>query len=355
MKRPQAENLDLFDKETFKVEFEKLIPQLVTEMSDLLEKPTPRVTRRNREEISNDMAWSLDVSLPQLSALETISKDPKRIDEGYRILEKLLRTFLRRAKFRLRPKEDAFDYFVRKSASLLRAPYSLKRQKQFRCVRAGVEQLVRAAVSAKSGMADTEKLIEEFGVKHLKEYMRLANTMDARITSYRNLDFRRITPRNITRLTDLYRDAAAGFESRLRLLVGLNYIAIGKKKTYGELRKLGYNQLLQVVESPRNSLLHFLQCSIDRHVRNAMMHGGVSSSVSKNRITFLDYSPSKQRETEVLWTMSEFVRRTKNLMLTIFAVGYLEYEFNYLRLYCTIGVFKELSNSQERSTQTSKS
>jgi hypothetical protein len=36
-------------------------------------------------------------------------------------------------------------------------------------------------------------------------------------------------------------------------LAGLNYIASGKKKTYGELRKLGYNQLLQVVESPRNS------------------------------------------------------------------------------------------------------
>ncbi|HKO98131.1 MAG TPA: hypothetical protein VJU86_14130 [Pyrinomonadaceae bacterium] len=149
------------------------------------------------------MAWGLDVSLPQLSALETISKGPKRIAEGYRILEELLRTLLRRAKLRLRPKEDAFDYFVRRSASLLRAPYALKRQKQFRNVRAGVERLVREAVSAKSGMTDTQKLIEEFGRKHLKEYMRFANTIDMRMTSYRNLDFRRITPRNITRLTDL--------------------------------------------------------------------------------------------------------------------------------------------------------
>lgn len=355
MKRPQAEDLDSFDKEFFNIAFEKLIPQLVTEMSDLLEKPTPRLTRRKRQEMSNDMAWGLDVSLPQLTVLETISKDPKRIDEGYRILEKLLRTFLRRAKFRLRPKEDAFDYFVRKSASLLRAPYALKRQKQFRSVRAGVEQLVRSAVSAKSGMADSQQLIEEFGRKHLKEHIRFANTIDARITSYRNLDFRRMTPRNITRLTDLYRDAAAGFESRFRLLVGLNYIACGKKKTYDELRKLGYNQLLQAVESPRNSLLHFLQDSIDRHVRNAMMHGGVSSSVSKNRLTFLDYSPSKQKETEVLWTMSEFVRRTKNLVVTILAVGYLEHEFNYLRLYCTVAAFKDLRKSQKLKMQQSNS
>jgi hypothetical protein len=124
MKKQQPESLDSFDRESFIALFEKVIPQFITEMGDLLERPTPRVTRRNREQISNDMAWGLDVSLPQLSALETISKDPKRVDEGYRILEQLLRTLLRRAKFRLRPKEDAFDYFLRKSASLLRSPYA---------------------------------------------------------------------------------------------------------------------------------------------------------------------------------------------------------------------------------------
>ena len=137
-------------------------------------------------------------------------------------------------------------------------------------------------------------------------------------------------------------------------MVGLNYIASGKKKTYGELRRLGYNQLLQVVESPRNSLMHFLQGSIDRHVRNAMMHGGVSSSVSKNQITFIDYSPARQRETKIVWTMSQFVRQTKNLVLTIFAVMYLEQEFNYLRLYCTVATFKELSKNQELNTHKSK-
>lgn len=355
MKKPQPESLDSFDKESFRVEFEKLIPQLATEMSDLLEKPTPRVTKRSRQELSDDISSGLEVSIPQLKVLETISGDASRMDEGYRVLEKLLRTYFRRAKFRLRRNEDAFDYFLRKSASLLRAPYPLKRKKQFRNVRSGVEQLVRAAVSANSGMAETQNLIEEFAAKHLKEYMRFANTIDARMTSYRNLDFKRITPRNITRLTDLYRDAAAGFESRLRLLVGINCIACGKRKTYGELRKLGYNQLLQAVESPRNSLLHFLKDSIDRHVRNSMMHGGVSSSVSKGRITFIDYSPSKQKETEVLWTMSEFVRRTKNLVLTIFAVMYLEQEVNHLRLYCTIATFKELCKTQKLKMQQSKS
>jgi hypothetical protein len=42
----------------------------------------------------------------------------------------------------------------------------------------------------------------------------------------------------------------------------------------------------------------------------------------------------------MLWTMRKFVRRTRNLVLTIFAVGYLEDEFNYWRLSCTIAAFE---------------
>lgn len=73
MDKRQPDSLDSFDKESFRVEFSKLIPQLVTEMSDLLEKPTPRVTKRNRQEMSDDISRGLDVSIPQLKVLETIS------------------------------------------------------------------------------------------------------------------------------------------------------------------------------------------------------------------------------------------------------------------------------------------
>lgn len=59
MKKPEPGSLDSFDKGAFTVEFEQLIPHLVTEMSDLLEKPTPRVTRRNRQGMSDDISWAL--------------------------------------------------------------------------------------------------------------------------------------------------------------------------------------------------------------------------------------------------------------------------------------------------------
>jgi hypothetical protein len=146
----------------------------------------------------------------------------------------------------------------------------------------------------------------------------------------------RMTHQNITRLTDVYRDAAATFENRLRLLVGLNHIACGKAKTYDDLRKLGYNELLQATNSSDNPLLHFLQGSVDRHVRNAMMHAGVSSSLSKGVVTFVD------RKNQVEWTMRKFLMQTRNLILTIHAVEYVEDLFNYTRAYYTFVVLHSL-------------
>jgi hypothetical protein len=63
-----------------------------------------------------------------------------------------------------------------------------------------------------------------------------------------------------------------------------------------------------------------------------MIHGSVSSSFSKGVISFVDYAPRKKKETEIIWTMNEFLRRTEKLVLTMIAAIYLENEFNYLHL-----------------------
>lgn len=115
-----TKTLDSFDKEAVKVEFDKALPQIITTMSDLLERPVPRITKRNRRELANEIERVMDLSIPHLEALEKISGEPQQIDEGYRILEGLMRMQLRQAKIRLLPKEDAFDCFLRQSASLLR-------------------------------------------------------------------------------------------------------------------------------------------------------------------------------------------------------------------------------------------
>jgi len=347
-KRKDSNTLDAFDKEIFKAQFEKVLPQIITELSDLFETPAPRITKRHKQEMMDDISWGLDVSIPHLKRLETNSGDLTRIDEAYLVLDKLLRTYLQRARIRRKPNEDAIDCFVRKSSSLLRSPYPLKRQKQFRIAREGIDRLVHAALTSPNGLEESQKLIDEFGKKHLKEYLRFANAIDARLKNYRNIDLRRLTPQNVTRLTDLYRDLAAAFETRLRLLVGLNFVTHRKTKAYAELRGSGYNQLLQAVDSRKNPLLHFLRDVVNRHVRNAMMHGGVSSSRSKGTVTFVDYSPSKKKEMTVTWTMAEFFRRTRSLYLTTLAVTYLEQVIGHWQLYCRIAVLKHLRTQHRR-------
>lgn len=331
MKSKKDESLDSFDKESFKAEFGNAIPKMVAEVSDVFERRPPRVSKRLRSEMAEYIAWGIEVSIPHMKTLEEIGGDLEQIDKGYRTVEELVRMLMRHTKTRprLKPGEDTFGYLLRRYRTALRPPYRLKRLKQYRLVREGIEGLIMAVMRSSGGIDAAKQLIEVFEEKHLKEYMRYANAINARMNSYQNINMERMTPQNITRLTDLYRDAAAAFENRLRLLVGLNHIVRGKAKSYDDLRKLGYNELLQAVNSPDNPLLHFLQESVDRHVRNAMMHAGVSSSLSKGVVRFAD------RKNEVEWTMTGFIKRTRNLLLTILAVEYLEQLFNYSRAYFT--------------------
>src|SRR6266705_1705749 len=109
MKKKATKKSGSLDKEAFKVEFDKALPQIISVMSDLLERPVPRITKRNRKELSNEISRVMDVSMPHLETLEKITGDPQQIDQGYRALEEILRTQLRAADIRFMSNEDAFD------------------------------------------------------------------------------------------------------------------------------------------------------------------------------------------------------------------------------------------------------
>ncbi|HEV2800977.1 MAG TPA: hypothetical protein VGW12_10795 [Pyrinomonadaceae bacterium] len=330
--------LDTFDEESFKLELEKVLPQMIAEISDMLEQRPPRITKKDKKEMAEMMSWGVGVSFSHLKPLEGIEGDLSQVDTFYRTWEELFHVLLRRSgtKIRLKPGEDIFGYYLRKYLAAIKPPYQVKRLKQYKAVREGIESLVVATMNYPGGKDAAKQLIEEFQEKHTKEYMRYANALNARVNSYQNINLERMTQQNITRLTDLYRDSAAAFENRLRLIVGLNHIVRGKAKTYDDLRKLGYNELLQAVHSSDNPLLHFLHGSVERHVRNAMMHSGVSCSLSKGLIKFAD------RKNVIEWTMKEFIRQTKKLIITIQTVEYLEALFNYACAYQSLAVMKFL-------------
>ncbi len=345
---------EAFDVANVKAQFDRALPRIATEIGDLLELPVPRLTKRARKQISQEFSSAVDAVARHITKLEEIDGDPARLRESYENLEQIFREYLRRSNVRMWTNEDAFDCLVRESEKLLKPPYPLKRLKQFRLVREGVQRLVRSAMTVPGGLKSSEDLIKEFGRKHSNEYFRFANSVDARLKSYQNVDFRKCTARNITRIADLYRDTAAAFENRLRLLVALNFIASGKPKAYSELRRFGYNQLLQAVESTKNPLLHFLKGTINRHVRNALSHNGVSSRLSKRSVVFVDFAPAKGAETEIVWTISQFMRQTKRLLLTMFGAANVENEYIYVFNYATVEAIKEMVTTQSKSNPPSQ-
>lgn len=347
MKSRKSGTPDSFDKESFKAEFEKAVPQIISKTSDLFEVCPPRVTKKFRRELAERMASGMELSIPHLKALEELSGGAGQVDVGklYRLLEGLFRQGLRREKVRLKPGEDAFDYILRSVGRGLRPRYSVRRLKQYRLVREGVERLIASVLNSPGGAAAAGQLTEEYLEKHFQQDIRYINAFEARWKRYSNLDLTRMTKNNVTRLADEYRDAAAAFERRLRLLVGLNCIARGEAKAYTELRGRDYNALLQAVDSPNNPLLHSLRGAVDRHVRNALMHGGVSLLHSKGVIRFTDYSARTKQEHEVVWTIDEFYRQTRKLVLTIVAVVNLEMLFKYFYLSRMVAVLRYLRDN----------
>jgi hypothetical protein len=144
-----------------------------------------------------------------------------------------------------------------------------------------------------------------------------------------------MSPRNITVLTEEYRDGAAALEKRLQLIVGLHYIAKGSGKKYGELRKLGLRNLCENIASPKNPQLHFLRNTIDPTVRNALAHDGADPLFSKMRIDFVGRSET------ISWTISQFLKNTTRLVQTIFALICLEPLFTYATLEKSIARFRQ--------------
>jgi hypothetical protein len=353
-KNPRRKPVSL--KETLKVELQKALPQVIALASDLLEKKPPRMTNKDKRVLSEELDKYLDNCVPLIEDLEALEGKPDQLSTAYDKCEALVRTWLTGMPVKIKSGEDAFDSYLRVLGAAVRMPSAAKRVSQLRRVRNGVEHLVGQLLSKPETELEAGQLIDEFERKHGRQHIRYLHGLEVRQRSYRNLSFKLMTSKNISALIEEYRDSAAAFEKRLRLLVGLNHIAEDTPKTYAELRQQSLFVLLQTVDSPNNPSLHFLRDAVDRRVRNALAHDGASPAFSKGVITFIDYSP-KKGETELVWTMSQFIRSTSRLVQTVCAANCLEQLFSYARLSNSIARFRyavELSKAPSALTLTGK-
>ena len=83
-----------------------------------------------------------------------------------------------------------------------------------------------------------------------------------------------------------------------------------------------------------------------------LSHNGVSSRLSKRSVVFVDYSPSKGK-TEMIWTLSQFGREAKKLLLTILGAAYIENEYIYVLNYCRVAGIREVILTQSQNKAAS--
>lgn len=313
----------------------KALPIVLTEMSDMLEQRPPRMTKRAKREMQREIDQYIRKSVPLINDLERLEGDPLKTPEAYEKLELLIRTWMDSLKIKGGEK-DSLDAYLKEFKKLVRLPADGRRIAHVRRVYEGIQQLIESlTVDPEKEKAATE-LIQAFGRHHRRQYMRYHHAFEARQRRNRNVGFSRMTRRNITVLTDAYRDGATALEKRLQLLVGLHLIATGSPKPYAEMRKFGLRNLCENIESPKNRPLHFLQNSVNPTVRNALAHDGADPLFSKQRIDFVGRSET------VSWTIAQFLRNTTRLVQANLVLTYLEPLFTYATLEQSIARFRHL-------------
>lgn len=132
--------------------------------------------------------------------------------------------------------KDSLDAYLGEFKKLVRLPSDGRRIAHVRRVYEGLQRLTETLAIDPEKEKAANELIHEFGRHHRRQYMRYFHGFEARQRSNRDVGFRRMRRRNITVLTDEYRDGAAALEKRLQLIVGLHYIAKAsspKRKAYG--------------------------------------------------------------------------------------------------------------------------
>ncbi len=323
VKKQKPESLE----DALRIGLRKALPKLVIEISDTLEKRPPRLTKKAKREIEDGMDEYINRSVPLITDLQALEGDRTKLPEAYGKTELLIRTWLTGANIKIKG-DDAIDAYLREFQKFVRLPSDARRITHVRRVYEGLQGLIAPLVIDPQKEQAATELLQEFERRHRRQYMRYLHGFEARHRSNRNVGFKRMTSRNISLLSEEYRDGAAALEKRLRLMVGLNYIAQGSPKTYAELRKLSLRNLCDVVASAKNKPLHFLRNVVNPDVRNALAHDGAGPIFSKSLITFVDYSPATG-EREISWTMSKFLRNTMRLVQTIMTATYLELLFRY--------------------------
>ncbi len=323
MPRPPSSSGGFIDFDALIRMLQAALPDILTEMADLFGAPKSKLKKLDIAKLGKRVPRMVGAVQPYLVGLAAVTGGIEMGHALYVLIEGMLRSIFRQHGTCPKKGEDALGVLIRKIGEGAQPDRRLRRVPDYMKAVEGIEALIKDVLAVDGRKGHAHQLFEDYHTKHGREQVKYIASLPTRLRRYRESLPRRFTMKAFLQLTDELRDSAGMFERRLRLLVGLNAIADGKPLRYEELLSRNLGALLQAVDSPNNSRLHFLKNTINRHIRNALSHGCGEPSILKGQVRFVDRS-TDGKEHEVLMPLADFYTATRKVTLAVIAFIHLD-------------------------------
>jgi hypothetical protein len=289
------------------------IPTIRNEIGSLLGRALPRTTAKESAGLERKLGQSIRATVPHFRKMEELKDEPPPDVERFAALDQLMTGILRGAGRKLRPGADPWEALLQLVEKQARPPRTKWAQSP---AYGQVQQALRTFLLhlyTRATPAQIFSAIDQWtGTDDARRYLHSVRLLDTAFRRFRIQTPKRFTDRLLLDLQQEYTLSASIFESRLRILVFLAESAEGRSRPWAYWRKVNLHNLLAM--AGRHSSLDAIVGSIDRNVRNALVHGVPVIDLNSGTCRFADLSG------EVTWPLAEFFDQTRRLTLSVLAM-----------------------------------
>ncbi len=317
MRKPSSRDGHSPELEELRRHLVEAIPIIGNEIGSMFGRALPRVSARQRAALERDLDQFIRAMAPNIGKLEELKERPAVDLERMVTLDQFVSGLLKSARLKLRPSEDPWDLFLQLAAKRALPPRAkwTKSAAYERVQQALWDFLVH--LYAHAAPAQIFDAINEWaGTDDARRYLHSVRLLQTAARRFRVEPPKRLTDRLLVNLQQEYTLSAAIFEARLRVLVFLAQTIEEHHRSWNSLRSERLHNLLAIAS--RQKSLDAVVSSIDRTVRNALVHGSPVIDMASGTCRFEDLNRS------VTWTLPQFFEQTRGLTLSVLAMERLE-------------------------------
>ncbi len=295
----------------------QVLSPMAAEFAALFGRRTPRFTAKEKGVYALKLRRHLRSARPYILGLYTLETPPDRDQCVYALLEGLFKEQLRVQGKKIRDNQDAFDVWLNLTQKAATSPHTWWAKSPSYCVTKQTIYEFLIYIHQHLNLPELNSKLDEWrSSKEARKTVQFARFWPVLIRKSKQSIPKRLTTKLADQLSDEYRACSSFLEMRLKLFVWLDDLAQRRVRSWSLQEKRKLSELLTAAESR----LHLASIGgfIDRHVRNALAHGGLEVNLDLQECRFHDQAAT------VTWKRHEFFRKTKEL--TLAARALMEFE-----------------------------